>query len=187
MPPSAVKTVEDLIFWQYAKIISKSAGMGKKNYGFIMERFKKLQSGEIEWSTSIREYVRESERKDECIYCGEECEDLTLEHILPLSRGGPDTPDNAVHVCQSCNSRKGSKRPYEWFYDEYDFDKAKYDMPRIAEGKYLKLLHKLHEENGTLDLHEDELERLCDQCDLGSKCPEEETLSPLCLEGVFRK
>ncbi|KXA97077.1 hypothetical protein AKJ39_03730 [candidate division MSBL1 archaeon SCGC-AAA259J03] len=58
MPPSAVKTVEDLIFWQYAKIISKSAGMGKKNYGFIMDRFKKLQSGEIEWSTSMRKITK---------------------------------------------------------------------------------------------------------------------------------
>lgn len=61
-----------------------------------MDRSKKLQSGEIEWSTSLRKHVRESERKDECVYCGDECEDLTLEHVLPRSQGGPDTPDNAV-------------------------------------------------------------------------------------------
>ncbi len=30
--------------------------------------------------------------------------DLTLDHILPRSRGGPDTADNAVMVCGSCNS-----------------------------------------------------------------------------------
>lgn len=187
MPPSTVKTIEDLIFWQYSKIISKSAGMGKKNYGFIMDRFKKLQSGEIEWSTSIREYVKEKEKENECIYCGTKSSNLTLEHLLPTSRGGPDISDNAVMVCQSCNSQKGSKRPYEWFYDEYDFDKAKYDMPRIVEGKYLKLLHELHEENGTLDLHVDELAELCNECDLDPKCPESETLSPLCLEGIFQK
>jgi hypothetical protein len=57
MPPSAVKTIRDLIYWQYAKIISESAGHGKKNYGFIMSQFKKLQSGDIEWSGSIREYI----------------------------------------------------------------------------------------------------------------------------------
>lgn len=55
MPPSAVKTLRDLIFWQYAKIISQSADFGKTNYRFIMSRFKKLQSGEITWSSSIRE------------------------------------------------------------------------------------------------------------------------------------
>ncbi len=33
LPPPAVKTVRDLLFWQYAKIISNSAGEGKGNYG----------------------------------------------------------------------------------------------------------------------------------------------------------
>jgi hypothetical protein len=38
LPPSAVKTVKDLIFWQYAKIIADSAGIGKKDYGFVMAK-----------------------------------------------------------------------------------------------------------------------------------------------------
>jgi len=109
LPPRAVKTIQDLIFWQYAKIISQSAGYGKKQFGFVMNRFKKLTSGEINWSTSIREYVKEREKKDVCIYCGKK-KDLTLEHILPRSRGGPDTTDNAVFVCKACNSSKGDKR-----------------------------------------------------------------------------
>ena len=70
LPPGAVKTVGDLIFWQYAKIISESAGAGKRQYAFVMDRFKKLVSGEILWSTSIREYVKEREKTGECIYCG---------------------------------------------------------------------------------------------------------------------
>jgi len=72
MPPSAVKTLRDLIYWQYAKIISESAGFGKGNYRFIMDRFKRLQSGEIEWSSSIREWIKEKESPDQCIYCGVE-------------------------------------------------------------------------------------------------------------------
>jgi len=64
--------------WQYAKIISESAGYGKKQFGFVMNRFKKLASGEINWSTSIREYVKEREKKDVCIYCGKK-KDLTLD------------------------------------------------------------------------------------------------------------
>jgi hypothetical protein len=103
-----------LIFWQYAKIISESAGYGKKQFGFVMDRFKKLSSGEISWSGSIREYVKEREKEDEYIYCGKKG-DLTLEHILPRCRGGVDSPDNAVFVCKSCNSSKGGKRLYEWF------------------------------------------------------------------------
>jgi len=68
LPPRAVKTIQDLIFWQYAKIISESAGYGKKQFGFVMDRFKKLTAGEINWSTSIREYVKEREQEDVCIY-----------------------------------------------------------------------------------------------------------------------
>ena len=162
MPPKAVKTVKYLIFWQYAKIISKSAGYGKKQWGFVMDRFKKLTTGEINWSNSIREYVKEREKKDVCIYCGKEA-DLTLEHILPRSRGGPDTADNAAFVCKSCNSSKGGKRLYEWFGLE-----NRYKVPRIAEGKYLRLLYSLHDENGTLNVSD--ISTLCPQCDLGSKC-----------------
>jgi len=39
MPPSAVKTVRELIFYQYAKIVSNSARLGKKNYGMIMSTY----------------------------------------------------------------------------------------------------------------------------------------------------
>jgi len=179
LPPSAVKTIRDLIHWQYAKIISESAGAGKRQYGFVMDRFKKLASGEISWSTSIREYVKERERPEECIYCGRK-KDLTVDHILPRSRGGPDSPDNAVWVCQGCNSSKSDKRLYEW----YELDR-RYEVPRIAEGKYLKLLYGLHEQMGTLDVKD--VTQLCPRCDLGAKCVEKGKLTVYCLEGLFRK
>jgi len=180
MPPSAVKTIRDLILWQYAKIISESAGAGKKNYAFVMDRFKKLQSGEVVWSTSIREYLKEKEKPDTCIYCGKAGK-LTLEHILPRSRNGPDSPDNAIMVCPSCNSSKGNKRLYEWMGLE-----NRYEVSRIAEGKYLKLLYALHEKRGTLDLPASNLAaRLCPDCDLGPKCPEKAKLTVYCLEGCF--
>jgi len=179
LPPTAVKTIRDLIFWQYAKIISESAGYGKKQFGFVMNRFKKLSVGEINWSTSIREYVKEREQKDVCIYCGNR-KDLTLEHILPRVRGGPDIPDNAVWACKSCNSSKGDKRLYEWF----ELDRRN-EVPRIAEGKYLKLLYSLHEEIGTLSISD--VSEICPKCDMQPKCPEKEKLTVYCLEGIFKK
>ena len=179
MPPSAVKTIRHLIFWQYAKIIAESAGYGKKQFGFIMDRFKKLTDGEVNWSTSIREYVKEKEKKDVCIYCGGKA-DLTLDHVLPRSRGGPDIADNAVWICKSCNSSKGDRRLYEWFGIE-----RRNEVPRIAEGKYLKLLYSLHERMGTLDVSD--ISKFCPRCDLRSKCPEEEKLTVFCLEGIFKR
>ena len=114
MPPSAVKTIRDLIFWQYGKIISESAGAGKKQYAFVMNRFKKLQSGQIEWSGSIREYIREREKPNECINCGSS-ENLSYDHLISRNRNGPDIPDNVVMACRVCNSSKGDKGVYEWF------------------------------------------------------------------------
>ena len=46
-----------------------------------------------------------------CVWCGRElwrC-DLTLEHVVPRSRGGHKTPDNALLACRSCNRRRGSR------------------------------------------------------------------------------
>ena len=182
MPPKAIKSIRDLIFWQYAKIISQSAGFGKGNYGFIMNRFKKLKSGDITWSSSIREWIRENEQRDVCNYCGKREENLTIEHILPLSRGGPDHPDNTVWICKECNLKKSMKRLYEYFtLDMRD------EIPRIAEGKYLKLLYDLHSNTGSLDI--DDITNLCPHCDLESECEEYgtvEQLSVYCLEGIFK-
>lgn len=38
-------------------------------------------------------------------------EDLTLDHILPLSRGGTDHEDNLQTMCRRCNNRKGARVP----------------------------------------------------------------------------
>jgi hypothetical protein len=180
MPPSAVKTIRDLLYWQYSKLISASAGIGKNQFGFIMNRFKKLQSGEIEWSGSIQEYIREREMPNQCIYCGT-TENLSYDHLAPRIKGGPDTPDNVVMACRECNSSKGGRGLYEWF----KLDKRN-EVPRIAEGKYLKLLYRLHEEKGNLDLGRERLETLCSNCELSYLC-DESTLTVYCLESVLAK
>lgn len=185
MPPSAVKTIKDEIFWQYAKLISKSAGFGINGRAFQMSTFIKLRDGKIKWSSTIREWVKEHEKPNECIYCGSKA-DLTTEHILPRCCGGPDIPDNAIRICKKCNSSKSGKRLYEWIGLS-----KKDEIPRIAEGKYLKLLYELHEKNGTLDISKDKLTtKLCPKCDEEDLCKEEETegeLTVFCLEGTFVK
>ncbi len=46
-----------------------------------------------------------------CQYCGDrfEARDLTLDHVIPKSRGGPFTWDNIVTCCKVCNHRKGDR------------------------------------------------------------------------------
>lgn len=47
-----------------------------------------------------------------CQYCGSE-EGLTIDHVLPRSRGGGDTWQNLVTACRDCNQRKGNRTPKE--------------------------------------------------------------------------
>lgn len=47
-----------------------------------------------------------------CQYCGDR-ETLTIDHVLPRSRGGRDTWENLVTACIPCNNRKGSRTPDE--------------------------------------------------------------------------
>ncbi|MGV3525539.1 MAG: HNH endonuclease [Candidatus Sericytochromatia bacterium] len=47
-----------------------------------------------------------------CQYCGS-VSNLTLDHVMPLSRGGKSTWENVVTACYPCNSSKGSRTPEE--------------------------------------------------------------------------
>ena len=45
----------------------------------------------------------------ECVYCGDNNrKTLTLDHVIPQSKGGKDTWDNLVTACRKCNSEKSN-------------------------------------------------------------------------------
>ena len=187
MPPAAVKTVKDLIYWQYAKIIADSAGIGKKDYGFVMNKFKQLREGSISWN-EIREYVKERETGDRCGFCGATA-NLTLEHLLPQKYHGPNVEKNLVWICKSCNSSKGAKRLYEYFALDAGVEAAKYDVPRIAEGKYLKFAYETLKEKSLLATTGAQLRSaVCPKCDMKPLCIRQDSegeLSPFCIDGML--
>jgi len=187
VPPAVVKSVKDLIYWQYAKIIADSAGMGKKDYGFVMNKFKQLKQGSISWN-EIREYVKEKELGNECIFCGATA-NLTLEHMLPQKYHGPNVEKNLVWICKSCNSQKGARRLYEYFATEAGVEAAKYEVPRIAEGKYLKFAYETLKENCLLETSAAQLSSsICPKCDMKQLCIKQGTeseLSPFCIDGIL--
>ena len=51
-----------------------------------------------------------------CYYCGSHVahRELTMDHLVPLTRGGRSTKDNLVPCCKSCNTKKKSMLPVEW-------------------------------------------------------------------------
>ena len=51
-----------------------------------------------------------------CHYCGKSvgAAALTMDHIVPLARGGRSTKGNVVPACKDCNNEKKSSFAFEW-------------------------------------------------------------------------
>ena len=53
--------------------------------------------------------------KNQCQYCGviESPREMTIDHVIPRSRGGENTWSNLVTCCKKCNQKKGNRTPKE--------------------------------------------------------------------------
>jgi 5-methylcytosine-specific restriction endonuclease McrA len=55
-----------------------------------------------------------------CHYCQHRFPpiDLTMDHLIPLVRGGKSTKGNLVPACKECNNKKKYALPWEWEKEE---------------------------------------------------------------------
>jgi len=160
MPDRDVETIQDLIYYQYSKIIARSAFAmpnGKeakgKHYGFIKQTFRELKSGTKSWSEITREDWQFVEADKRCIYCGATM-NLSKEHIVPKSlKINERCPacdriqgiHNQVWACKDCNSLKGTKGLYEFYKTKFSQEKKFFDLiPPLLEKKYLKTIYYCH-------------------------------------------
>ncbi len=73
----------------------------------------KINHTERSWkvpAVSRREVLRRDNHT--CQYCGS-TRRLTLDHIVPRSKGGRHSWDNVVTACEPCNTRKGNRTPQQ--------------------------------------------------------------------------
>ena len=119
MPDREVKTIRELLYYQYAKLVARSAfklpdgvAVKKSCYGFIKNTFRDLRDGRKQWSDILREDWQAMEAARVCQYCGV-ADGLTHEHIVAGSLrindrcSACDTIQgihNQVWACRSCNS-----------------------------------------------------------------------------------
>jgi len=75
---------------------------------FVDVRQRRSKSGGLRTKILMRDRYR-------CQYCGVRGTgyELTLDHIVPRSRGGRSTPENLCASCKFCNQRKGDRTPDE--------------------------------------------------------------------------
>lgn len=57
-----------------------------------------------------------------CYHCGEKFakDELTMDHLIPIVRGGKSNKKNCVVSCKSCNSKKGYKTTVELVMDDLE-------------------------------------------------------------------
>jgi hypothetical protein len=87
-----------------------------KNYVFIMSRHMKLKDKQIDISDISKDDEAALLKERECVYRHSK-EDLSIDHIIPLKRGGflADISSNNILCCKACNSSKLDKDIFEWY------------------------------------------------------------------------
>jgi len=61
----------------------------------------------------------------ECAYCGSE-DNLTIDHVVPRSKGGHNTVENMVCCCDSCNQDKAHTPWEDWYFSQEFFNWQRY-------------------------------------------------------------
>ena len=90
------------------------------DFGFdgVDEAFLRRQRAKARELRRTRWWQRKIARQT-CYYCGKRvpAAELTMDHIVPLVRGGRSVKENLVPACKACNTRKKTLLPMEW--EEY--------------------------------------------------------------------
>lgn len=151
-----INTVKEHIAWSYANLASGHNAIesgvteyGRLQYMIRSRLFKGLVSGTMSMGSLYDDEKIKYKYPQSCSYCGSG-ERLSMDHLIPRKKGGPDDTDNLLWACKSCNSSKRDRDLLVWL-------KAKDWMPSILMlRRYLKLVFRYCLENELLDLPLDE-------------------------------
>lgn len=145
-------TVGDRLHWAYANIAMAhaalkdgAAGYGPKHYSIRSRLYAGLRSGQMSVGTLLDDERLKLVQPRACCYCGTP-DELSLDHLWPKKRGGPEVADNVVWACRKCNSAKGALDLQQWYRRKDQWP------PVLLYRRYLKLAiewaeaHQLMEE-----------------------------------------
>lgn len=75
-----------------------------------------------EWLAVCAEYT-DATGIVRCAYCGSDRQ-ITVDHVVPIARGGKDSADNVVPACKTCNCSKRDRLLSEWHRAPKNFRRA---------------------------------------------------------------
>ena len=139
---SKINTVKEHIAWSYANLAGGHSAVesGSKKYGRLQymiraRLFKGLVSGTMSMGSLYDDEKVKYKYPQSCCYCGA-CERLSMDHLIPRKKGGPDHADNLVWACTPCNSSKRDRDLLVWLED-------KKKLPSILMlRRYIKLVSR---------------------------------------------
>lgn len=149
---SEIRTVKEHIAWSYANLAAAHSAVsaGAKRYSRLNYMIRaRLNKGLVAGTMNIGSLLDDEKIKYQyphsCCYCGA-TEQLHMDHLIPKSKGGPDTGDNIVWSCRSCNSSKRDNDIMRWL-------ESKEQLPSILLlRRYLKLLTAYCLDHGLMDI-----------------------------------
>ncbi len=88
-------------------------------YEFIDEEIRKKERQKAREAKKSRWWLQKK-MSGICAYCLQKFhpKELTMDHIVPLARGGRTTPGNVVAACLFCNKKKGADTPVDLFFQK---------------------------------------------------------------------
>lgn len=88
--------------------------MDLNSYIFVDEEHVRRERAKVREAKKSR-WWQQKTSSGLCHYCGLKFafKDLTLDHIVPLARGGTTTPGNVVPSCKNCNKNKAVDTPID--------------------------------------------------------------------------
>jgi len=106
----------DVLEWYDDWMVRSPSWETKVPAVIMMKQYIKSKS-EVRFSKSNL-YLRDQYK---CLYCGNEFQrtHLTMDHVVPISRGGKTEWTNIVAACNPCNSTKGNRMDWKPKYKPY--------------------------------------------------------------------
>ncbi len=93
--------------------------MDLNSYIFADESHIKIEKSKVRAAKKSR-WWQQKTASGLCYYCGRKFShsELTLDHIVPLARGGFTNPGNCVPACRECNRSKGVDTPVDTHFKD---------------------------------------------------------------------
>lgn len=154
----------EYLYWCYASMqmlmVALKRGLSEYDrscYALREKYFKGYKEGRFSPSSLVNNTIARFSDLSVCWYCGASvpASGLTRDHVLPLSKGGSDSPDNIFMVCSRCNSSKCDSDLMEWFEDSFNEP-----APLYLWASYLKLVYQFSVSHNLLDKHSTDLAAL---------------------------